>query len=301
MSDNSSSSVPLPPFPYCATVCYFLFNCLNYTTVALFVTVFTVTSVVLLLPLLFLVLYGGLQQQRQQRSNRTPRHSDIFTYHMVAIELVGILGSVALLCGIFTNNKPMKIAGIYFFTFNLPGQTLFHLLTCLERYVAVIHPIAFRRLREAKAIKIRNVVIFCTWLLCLLEIGFLAAHGIIPIILVASGTCLNVGIASFCSFSVLHALTGPGPRERRERCREQADQSKLRAFYTIVAILGVLLLRFGGHVLIFTVFFLQRVGMTEQCVVVISGLWFEFPSSLILPLLFIHRAGKRTRRGHSLD
>lgn len=289
MLDNSSSSMPLPPFPSCATVCYFIFNCLNYTTVALFVTIFNITSIVLLLPLLILVLYGGLQQQRQQRSNRTSRHSDFFTYHMVAIELVGILGSVAILCGIFTDNKPMKIAGIYLFTFNLPGETLFHLLTCIERYVAVIHPITFRRLKEAKAIKIRNVVIFCTWLLCSLEIGFLAAHGMIPIILIAFGTCLNVGIASFCSVSVLHALIGPGPRERY---REQADQSKSRAFYTIMAILGVLLLRFGGHVLIFIAFFLQQVSMTEQCIVVISGLWFGFPSSLILPLLFVHRAGK---------
>lgn len=293
MLDNSSSSISLPPFPSCATVCYFLFTCLNYTTVALFVTIFTITTILLLLPLLILVLYSGLQQQRrQQSSSGTSRHSDCFTYHMVAIELVGILGSVALLCGIFTNNKPMKIAGICFFTCNLPGQTLFHLLTCLERYVAVIHPITFRRLKEAKAIKIRNVVIFCIWLLCLSEIGFLAASGMIHIILIAFGTCLNVGIASFCSVSVLHALTGPGPRERRVRCRDQADQSKLRAFYSIMAILGVLLLRFGGHVLIFIVFFLQQVGMTEQCVVVISGVWFGFPSSLILPLLFVHRAGK---------
>lgn len=117
MLDNSSSSMPLPPFPSCATVCYFLFNCLNYTTVALFVTIFTITSILLLLPLLILVLYGGLQQQQQQRSNRKSRHSDFFIYHMVAIELMDILGSIALLCGIFTNNKPMKIAGIYFFYF----------------------------------------------------------------------------------------------------------------------------------------------------------------------------------------
>lgn len=292
MLDNSSSSISLPPFPSCATVCYFLFNCLNDTTVALFVTIFTITTILLLLPLLILVLYGGLQQQQRQRSNRTSRHSDCFTYHMVAMELVGILGSVALLCGLFTNNKPMKIAGIYFFTFNLPGQTLFHLLTCLERYIAVIHPTTFRRLKEAKVIKIRNVVIFCIWLLCLSEIGFLAAHGVIHIILIAFGTCLNIGIASFFSVSVLHALIGPGPRERRFRSTEQADQSKLRAFYTIMAILGVLLLRFGGHVLIFIVFFLQQVGMTEQCVMVMSGVWFGFPSSLLLPLLFVHRAGK---------
>lgn len=289
MLDNSSSSISLPPFPSCATVCYFLFNCLNYTTVALVVTIFTITSIFLLLPLLILVLYGGLQQQRQQRSNRTSRHTDCFTYHMVAIELLGILGSVALLCGIFTDNRPMKITGIYLFTFHLPGQTLFHLLTCLERYVAVIHPITFRRLKEAKAIRIRNVVIGCIWLLCLSEIGFLAAHGVIHIILLASGTCLNIGVASFCSFSVLHALTGPGPKERY---REQADQLRLRAFYTMMAILGALLLRFGGHVLSFMVFFLQQVGTTEQCVVVISGVWFGFPSSLILPLLFVHRAGK---------
>lgn len=290
MLDNSSSSISLPPFPSCATVCYFLFNCLNSTTVALFVTIFTITSILLLLPLLILVLYGGLQQRRRQRSNRTSRHSDCSTYHMVATELVGILWSVAILCGIFTDNKPMKIAGIWFFAFNLPGQTLFHLLTCLERYLAVIHPITFRRSKEAKVIKIRNVVIFCIWLLFLSEIGFLAAHGMIHIILIAFGTCLNVGIASFCSISVLHALIGPWPRERRVRYSEQADQSKL-------------LLIFGGHVLIFIMFFLQQVGTTEQCVVVISGLWFGFPSSLILPLLFVHRAGKLycCRNGNQLE
>lgn len=52
---------------------------------------FTFASTLLLLPLYFLVIYMGVQQWRSQRSVRGGRsmsHSDIFTYHVVMMELV---------------------------------------------------------------------------------------------------------------------------------------------------------------------------------------------------------------------
>lgn len=53
-------------------------------------------------------------------------------------------------------------------------------------------------------------------------------------------------VMSFYSISVLCALPGP---EELSRNRERVDQSKQRAFYTIIAISAVLLIRFGCYMI----------------------------------------------------
>ena len=91
----------------------------------------------------------------------------------------------------------------------------------------------------------------------------------------------------FFSLSVLSTLNRPGPGKRGDR--ERVDQSKQRAFYTIVAILGALVLRFIGS-LIWAVMF--ELELSTRCLIMALTSWINLPSSLVLPLLFLHRAGK---------
>ncbi|KAM7366555.1 hypothetical protein PAMP_015988 [Pampus punctatissimus] len=80
----------------------------------------------------------------------------------------------------------------------------------------------------------------------------------------------------------------------------------MRAFYTIMAIMVALLLRFGGHLLVLSIHATLAVKQSVRCGVLVSGVWFCIPSSLVLPLLFLHRAGKllcskKTESGQGSD
>lgn len=163
-------------------------------------------------------------------------------------ELLGIFGSVACLCGTLTDYRPMKIVWLYVLGFMLPGQTYLHVLTCLEHYLAVLHPITFRRLKEAKMIRIRHVLIGFIWLLCGSEVSFLNRNDWTSIILMLCSVWFNFSLCSFCSISVLCALNRPGPK-RRVGDREQTGKSKLMAFYIIIVILGGAVAEiYGAHV-----------------------------------------------------
>lgn len=58
---------------------------------------FSITNILILLPLFTFILYLGLQRWKQQRSvstaAATTSHSDVFTFHLVAMEMVTVSGS----------------------------------------------------------------------------------------------------------------------------------------------------------------------------------------------------------------
>lgn len=99
---------------------------------------------------------------------------------------------------------------------------------------------------------------------------------------------LSTIILFFCCVPVLFVLIRPGPDQKS---RERADQSKQRAFYTIVVILGVLMLRISFG-LVWTG--LDVSGNMARCLTMVLTVGVNFPNSLVLPLLFLQRTGKLT-------
>ncbi|XP_044040236.1 uncharacterized protein LOC122870239 isoform X2 [Siniperca chuatsi] len=133
-SNSSLGSVPL--------------NCSSSNVSFLIGSAFIVTKAFLLIPLSILILYLGHQRWRRQHSFTTTSHSDIFTYHMAAIELIGGLGSAFFFCGSSVDLPQMVIAGYCLSFINFCGENFFHLLTCVERYLAVVHPVTYLGLRN---------------------------------------------------------------------------------------------------------------------------------------------------------
>ncbi|GLD73435.1 uncharacterized protein AKAME5_002476000, partial [Lates japonicus] len=209
---------------------------------------YSITAILLLLPLCTFILYLGLQRRLQQRSSSsaaTMSHSDCFTYHMAVIELIGVLGLTLSLCGIFMEDLNIMWLGFSLMVINWCGEVLFHILTCVERYLAAVHPIIYLSLRKERGIRIRNITIGCVWLLCFAW----TCLSNMDSLLIIPDFCLlfsSLTITVFCSVSVLCVLIRPRPGEQGGD-RGRVDQSKQRAFYTIIAILGVLLLRCGWN------------------------------------------------------
>ncbi|XP_034531922.1 uncharacterized protein LOC117807007 isoform X1 [Notolabrus celidotus] len=258
---------------------------------------FATANFLLLLPLSILVIHVGFQRwtlQRSTSSTRVTSHTDVFTYHMVAMEFFTLLGSGLYCVADFLRNEQIMIAGFYLFSIILPGQTNFHCMTCIERYVAVVHPITYLGLRKTSGVRIRNISIGCVWLLSVgwmhvtyIHLPYLA---VIPLFLFYTVSLL---VISFCSLSVLWALRHPSPGDRSGD-RVRVDQSKQRAFHTIMAIMGVLLLKFSGHLICLVIYRSTVAVGRDPCFVLKSSFWLSLPSSLVLPLLFLQRAGKLT-------
>lgn len=273
LSSSVNSSLPLTLF------------CFDFNPGRSVFTIYTVTILLLVLPLCILVLYHGQRWWKQSKA-ATTRHADSFTYHLVVIELMSVFGTCLYCSSIYLNPFPLSNVWSTLFSFNWVGESLFHILTCLELYFAAVHPIAYLRLRKQRWVIVRHIVTGCVWLSC-----------VIGTVLSMSGNSYLIGeswflifclfIICFCSLSVLWVLIRPGPGSQ-VRDRARVDQSKLRAFCTILVILGVLLLRVIW-LLVWTV--LGVVREVDDCMELMCEIWINLPGTLLLPLLFLKKNG----------
>lgn len=271
---NNFSDLPLD------THCY-----LSSPNVFIVTTFFTV-NIVILIPLCVFILHHGLRQWRRNRSSSltaSMNHNDYFTYNMVTMELIGVFGCFLICCGIHTGHNNIFLVGFYCFSLTWIGQMFFHVLTCVDRYLAVVHPVLYLTLKSDRWIRIRNASVACTWLLCCVLTGLLKEN--IYMVFNFSILISFLLIVSFCSISVLRVLIRPAAAKKADG-KKMADQSKLRAFCTIVVILGVLLVRFTLNMFWSVMFVTQE---KFNCLVMTVDIWFNLPTSLVLPLLYMHK------------
>lgn len=256
---------------------------------------FTCTSILIFLPLYILILYKGVQKWQQRHSSTSVSHSDVFTYHMIITELLSVLGSVLISVSAYTKILWLTQTAIVFLSMNYAGQLLFHILTCGERYLAVVYPITYRKLKKEKGIRIRNIIIGCFWLLCIAWGATMSMHTKKSFtITILFFSALVLIFISTLNLSVLWVLIRLGPREEGGR-RQQCDRSKLKLLFIITAILGVLMLKIMWSISSVVVLDLTYIAEAKRCSLAISMIWVNVPSSLVLPLLFLQKEWKKAR------
>lgn len=250
------------------------------------VSSFLVTCCLTVIPLCALVIYVGVQ-----RTGITASHSDHFAYHTVINTFVSFAAVTLLGCGVIAALDFMAIVGLFIFCASTFLFMLFDTLTCVERYVAVIHPITYRNLKNVKGVTIRNVAIGCTWLLSFSLTNFMVVKSqslIIHIFMSVTVSC--IAVVFFCSLRVLYVLVRPGPG-KVGGAKQQVDQAKLRAFYTIVTILVALLVRFGTNALLSSFYTLAVQTEDSKCHLMFCVVWMNLLGIVVQPLLFLQRAG----------
>lgn len=251
-------------------------------------TVFAITKCVLSFPPCIYVLYVAFQRWWQQRSSSTAAvtsPADVLTYHIVVMTLFGVFGSLAVCCGIHVINYFAIILGFQSWIFAWHGEIVFHILTCLERDFAIVHPINYMKLKRGRGIFIRNIIIVCAWLICILKVVMIKLE-LNSIILTALDQISVLAIASFCSLSVFCILIRPIPGKHR---RGGNDRTKQRAFIIIMTSLWILFLRIGWNSILLILLINPEL---LNCSNVYTGIWLTSLSSLVTPLLFLHRAEK---------
>lgn len=265
---------------------------MSFTYSAALLFFFTAINCLVLFPLCFLVCLVASQRWRKQTSSRTSRQTDVITYHQLATELLSILGWIISICGFYTHLESVMEVGLYLTSFGM--QMNFHLLACVERYLAVVHPVTYLKLKKRHWILTRNVIICWAWLisfginLLLFQEKSVSVSAVLVCALVS--IC---AVVLFFSISALIVLIRSRPGHRSGR-RELLEKSKRRPFYTILSIMAALLFRLGGYILAISAFGLAQLDINAVCGILLSVSWFCLPSGLVLPLLFLHSAGKLT-------
>ncbi|KAI9524362.1 hypothetical protein NQZ68_018045 [Dissostichus eleginoides] len=253
--------------------------------------VFTVTNLLLLLPLsTFILGFGFLRWRKQRPAAMNPL--DVFTFHMVVMELFGMSSSVTCFTGAYKNHQNMVKVGCNMFAITSCVKMFFHVLTCMERYMAVVHPLTYRNLSKSGGVMIRNICVGFVWFLLAGLIALRLQMGNnFNMILFFCNLVLSLIVSSFCNISVVRVLNRAGPGEEGANA-EKTDTLKQKALVTITAIMVVLLVRFSGNLICLSLGSSHVLSSYDTCVVITSGVWFCLPSSYVLPLLFLHRAEK---------
>lgn len=127
------------------------------------------------------------------------------TYHTVVMSLFGVLGYLVTFSGIYLLSDITILWGFGVWSFSWYGEMFFHLLTCLERYLAVVHPVVYLSLRSERGTFIRNISIGCVWVLCLGR-NFLIISEKMSGILDICSLIISVIIIIVCTASVLCIL-----------------------------------------------------------------------------------------------
>lgn len=271
--------------------------CLDSNVAIGLFTGFTIINSLVLLPFFIAVLYVANQRWRKQGPASTSP-SDLITYHMTVMEAIGILAAIYVCFGLYFEIVwTLAVSKVFFVS--LCGQMTFHTLTCVDRYLAVIHPITYMRMQKGSRLTARDIIIWYVWLAncALLCIMFVERFNMFLIIFLMQQV-LSLAIISFCSIAILRVLRRSG---LGSSLKEKVDQSKQRAFTTIMAIMGTLLVRFGVSLLCATIYATGLINHNDICVMVNSSYWSGLPSSLVLPLLFLYRAGKLPCHGNNAD
>uniref|UniRef100_A0AAV2KS97 G-protein coupled receptors family 1 profile domain-containing protein n=1 Tax=Knipowitschia caucasica TaxID=637954 RepID=A0AAV2KS97_KNICA len=139
-------------------------------TFYIFISIAVVT--LLLMPVSLYILYLGFSQWKQRRA---ASHLDHFTYHMSAMDLLPFCGCIVFCVGACYDNIFLMSQSLALFSFNWSAKIHLNTLTCVDRYLAVVHPISYLNLKRRAGVKIRNGAIAFLWLLGLACISLLSA------------------------------------------------------------------------------------------------------------------------------
>lgn len=254
------------------------------------ITAFSVAHVLFVLPLLVFVLFLGCQRWFQSSSSMLS-HPDVFTYNMVAMEMIQILSNTGCCVGIMLESFEGTHISRNVAIVTLTIKTEFLLLTCVELYLAIVFPIIYLRHKNSAGVTLRNMSICWVWINWIIYavLYFYSVNGSLIVYFFHSALLLLV--ICFCCISVLWTLTRSSPGNRAKD-KEKVDQSKLKAFYIILIIMTVLLLSLGGVLVCDALDTFSELRENTECFAAPCSDWMTLLSSLVLPLLFLQRAGK---------
>lgn len=270
-------------------------NCYGSMVASYISRAFFLTKLLLVMPFIILVLFLSVLRWRRQQQGCVPpaSHSDVFTCHVSVFELVNVFGYILYYWGHFAGVTKMAVVGEIVLRCTFLGPLIFHIMACVDRYMAVVFPITYMRLRQLVSIRIQIISTVCVWLLSSTLGIFALLEGNYFAIFLSVQLAIFVVIISMFSLHILCALKHAGPEDMGIReGRSKVSQSRQRAAYMVMAITGSLWMWFFGILLPIILMNSSLRSDKHGCLVTLAGFWFSLPGNLVLPLLYLRKVGK---------
>ncbi|XP_052443613.1 G-protein coupled receptor 4-like [Carassius gibelio] len=184
----------------------------------------------------------------------------------------------------------LKIVSNFIQGLGITGRSLFLCLMCLERYLAVVHPVTFLKY---KPLRYR---VICSTVVCILTLGSCLFS---MFILMALNTtahtwfftvqfALFFSIQLFCLVAVLRALKQSGPGDRA-REKEEENNMKRKAFHLIlITSLNTIFINVPFFILALFRFVTKQNSLELR----IAALICYSLGGFVQPVLYLHRIGK---------
>ncbi|XP_067280765.1 chemokine XC receptor 1-like [Pseudorasbora parva] len=169
------------------------------------------------------------------------------------------------------------------------GRPLFQCLMCVERYLAVVHPVTFLKYKP-----LRYRVICCTaaWIItlgsCLCCMFTIVPHNTVHLWFLSVQFLLFLFIQLFCLVAVLRALKQSGPGERGRERREE-NHMKRRAFYLILINTVSMVITYVPYCIAGFFTIVLKTLIPEYW---LPGLVCYLLAGFVQPVLYLHRTGK---------
>ncbi|XP_067280764.1 chemokine XC receptor 1-like [Pseudorasbora parva] len=169
------------------------------------------------------------------------------------------------------------------------GRPLFQCLMCVERYLAVVHPVTFLKY---KPLRYRVICSTAAWIItlgsCLCCMYTINPRDTLHMWFLSVQFLLFLSIQLFCLVAVLRALKQSGPGERG-REREEENHMKRRAF-------SLILINTMSTVITYVPYciagFFAIVRKNLNSAYWLPGLVCYVLAGFVQPLLYLHRTGK---------
>lgn len=163
-------------------------------------------------------------------SPRITKKTDVLTINMLIFIILVSTTNFLIMSGRVLFHQASQFLWKILISFVTFGNPLFHCYICVERYMAVQHPITFLKYRP---VRYRVQVLAPAWMALLIFCGASFAHcgerlGNLPQFLVAQ--CISLVpfflINSFCCVSILKALSRPSPGNKSTDIKKHSGEKQ---------------------------------------------------------------------------
>ncbi|XP_058242448.1 G-protein coupled receptor 4-like [Hemibagrus wyckioides] len=219
--------------------------------------------------------------------------SEFFSLNLCVCEIIICLSSVPsvfnVICYRNDAQSPLYLFLLLLSILHSISRPCFQCCVCVERYVAVIHPVIFLRY---KPLTYRITWSTVTWIIVL---GFSVLSLFVPYrcvfyYILLPEYLLVFSIKILCSVAVLKALRKPGPGEKLHVKDVESNRMKKKAFCLIVISLFFMVITYCP-ILVF-IFVYDSLLETQRWIGLTLYYYLMIVAGFVHPFLYLHRVGK---------
>ncbi|XP_056301832.1 uracil nucleotide/cysteinyl leukotriene receptor-like [Danio aesculapii] len=213
--------------------------------------------------------------------------SEFFNINLSVCEIGNCLNVILTFLSLLSSS--LNVIADFLKGIAIAGRCMFQCLICVERYLAVVHPVTFLKY---KPLRYRLIGSAAIWIIIIVSGLFsmftsFSNNDLAYRCFFSAQFLVSIFVQLFCLVVVLRALKKSGPGESKREKEE--NHMKRRAFHLILIITVTMIITYVPYTVIGLSFILTGMFISE--LLKFSYICFVF-AGFVYPLLYLHRVGK---------